>query len=487
MVILKITDMIFFSKKTTSVNNDNGEARTGLIMSIKNALGFSKPKATDINKALSRLIGRGNIQDKSTELCDRLDSRTNLVYTNRYLLATTVTPVSTAINYIANVIKNFSTVVKIDDKPSKETDSIVSDDVFNRKKLKTLYPNVFLIPYPKNQRSIQQTIDVMIKDYYLNGCYAFLVDKNLESFMAISCGIFNIDCFYKNYNENINKNNVTINYQNEQYIFDKESNYGYKFVNLNNKDKEIYVLQQKQSQLINYYDNCILSEITMPIYLYSLLNERTITKASNNKLEAIVSVTPNVGEAQFTPEQIKQIGEGIKIDSQRLSLMIGNVAVNQLPGGLDGIDIKETINKSEQEIYQAFGLNPALLTAERSAYNNVSQSGVNFINHTALPLADMIYKDISFILRVICKEAENKKAYIEVDRSEIAELEAQKLEKAKVMSQISSVLDNEIRDVLGLPELENGDTKMRQDGLEMKVAKVKNSNTKQDLNDDDEE
>jgi hypothetical protein len=430
---------------------------------------FSKAK-----HKVQRLLWSSTVEAKEIELKNALTDRLNSLYNDRYLIATATTPVAIAMKYIANVIKELDIVIMQDDKTSDKKDTIINDSCYQRNKVSKNYPNLFLTPDPVNQPSINQTIEILLKDYFLNGCYTFFVDIERQTFRSIPCDVLNIDSIQENYNKNIN---TTITYLNETFTLGEVADVLTLYNQ--NKQRKIIILEKKPKD--NYYSNCILSGIILPISMYNFLSNRNITKASQGKMEAIISVMPENGH-EMTTTQEEVLKNTFKNVSQRFATVIGsNVNVSPLPGGLDGIDILSAISKATEEIYQIFGLNPALLTSERSSYNNVNQSGVNFINHTILPIASMIYKDISMILRdeELCKVASNIKAYIEIDKSKISELEGQKIQKAQTMYGMSGIFTtNEIRDVLGKEALENGDAIARADGLEMKVVKEESKTKK---------
>jgi len=109
----------------------------------------------------------------------------------------------------------------------------------------------------------------------------------------------------------------------------------------------------------------------------------------------------------------------------------------------------------EVRISQRYDIPIPLLKDNAATYNNFAVAQFAFYHDAILPHADLLLGELTAWLMPKFKNSEN--LVLTYDASDIPALRLRNFEEAKVLRQIASNTDNEIRTIIGYENIEGGD------------------------------
>lgn len=108
----------------------------------------------------------------------------------------------------------------------------------------------------------------------------------------------------------------------------------------------------------------------------------------------------------------------------------------------------------ERQIYNVLGVPQALIDSTASTFNNLFTSTFIFYEYKIFPILDKIYSELSDLLLPYYKDGEN--LMLTYSKQGIPSLESVTTESALMKSKMGIYTVNELRELVGLPRLEEG-------------------------------
>lgn len=214
---------------------------------------------------------------------------------------------------------------------------------------------------------------------------------------------------------------------------------------------------------------CILKDTEDGFKPRGILNEGyKLLSASLDEIDYSSSILKNgslplavlKSATQLSPEAIQRVKEGWEnlytgADKAGKTVLLEE-GLDYSPVSMKPNELELTDSKKSHlaDIARLFNVPESMINASANKYNSNEENNIYFLQYTLEPILINIEKALN---KTMLLEEEKKKGYyFKFDTSQILILtEGDKAEIAKTLNETSSVTQNEIRRVLGLPKLEN--------------------------------
>lgn len=362
------------------------------------------------------------------------------VYLNRYEVYAHTQPVRTAIDFIARGVQDIE--ILLYQIRSNGQNELIAD------KKSVLKDCDFDHPSPTYNPTMDSLLNKIVIEYFLNGSYCIMYNKNTGSFFVIPSNKYTRQAISQ---QQMINNVITFNQVTYEYDYDSGS-----FAN-SGKTQLIFLFDKDPWTLKNS-DKSTLSEIATEISLYNSANLYSLDMYQNAGANTILSAKDVHNQDNNWKEKLENFKSQLndaKYNNKTVATLF-DVGVQRLRSPLSDMEYLKTLSTAKDAIFQAFGVHPALFTGEASTMDNFKQARQSLWHNVIIPLSVEIMQNLQTVL-FTANEVSNREYYLDIDRSKIQIIKEEETDNAIKLRNAGIISLNEARSDMGKHNVVGGE------------------------------